>query len=106
MSDAFLIFCSCGSPEEAEKLASVLVDERLAACVNIVHGIHSVYRWNDKIETATEFLLIIKSAADRLAEIQSRLETLHSYDTPEVIAIPIVAGSPKYLAWLRRQIEA
>lgn len=106
MSDAFVIFCTCGSQEEAQTLASVLVSERLAACVNIVPGIQSVYRWNDKIETATEFLLIIKSAADRLDAIQARLETLHSYDTPEVIAVSIVSGSPKYLAWLRRQIEA
>jgi periplasmic divalent cation tolerance protein len=103
MADAFVIFCTCGSSAEAETLAAALVEERLAACVNIVAGIRSVYRWKDKVENGAEFLLIIKSTANRLEAIESRLEALHSYDTPEVIAVPIVSGSEKYLSWLRGQ---
>lgn len=100
MPDAFVIFCTCGSSQEAQALATALVEEHLAACVNIVPEIRSVYRWKGQMETATEVLLIIKSTGDRLAAIQSRLQALHSYELPEVIALPIVSGSESYLAWL------
>lgn len=103
MTDAFVIFCTCGSSQEAQALATALVEEHLAACVNIIPEIRSVYRWQGRVETAGELLLIIKSAGDRLAAIQSRLQALHSYETPEVIALPIVSGSEDYLAWIRDQ---
>lgn len=103
MPDAFVIFCTCGSSQEAETLATALVEEHLAACVNVVPEIRSIYRWQGKVETAGELLLIIKSTGDRLAAIQSRLQALHSYENPEVIALPIVSGSETYLAWLADQ---
>jgi periplasmic divalent cation tolerance protein len=105
MAEAFVIFCTCGSSEEAERLASTLVRERLAACVNIVAGIRSIYRWENKVEDSAEVLLVIKSTGDRLGAIQSRLEALHSYETPELIALPVVAGSERYLSWLKQQTQ-
>lgn len=100
MTDALIVFCTCSSQEEALKLARALVEQEAAACVNIVPAIESVYRWEGQIETAQEFLLIVKSTRERFAALQELIVKLHSYDTPEVIAVPVVAGLPKYLAWL------
>jgi periplasmic divalent cation tolerance protein len=77
------------------------VDARLAACVNILPGaVRSIYRWKGRVESAQERLLLIKTSRKRLAELRAAVERLHSYDVPEFIALPIAAGSPKYLAWL------
>jgi periplasmic divalent cation tolerance protein len=81
-------------------MARALVENRLAACVNIVAGAHSVYRWKGGVEEAAEFLLIIKTSRDRFAEVSAAIERLHSYELPEVIALPVVAGSARYLEWL------
>ncbi len=82
-------------------MAEALVESKLAACVNLLSGIQSVYRWEGKVETAREVLLLIKSTAARFDELRDRITELHSYDTPEVIALPITAGSDKYLDWIR-----
>lgn len=100
MTDALVVFCTCSSREEALKLAKAMVGEGAAACVNIVPAIESVYRWQGQIETAQEVLLLIKTTRQQFVALRDLLVKLHSYDTPEVIAVPIVEGLNKYLAWL------
>lgn len=103
MSEALIVFCTCASREEAERIASTLVDERLAACVNMLQGVHSIYRWQGAVERAEEVLLLIKTTPGQLVHLRDRLEAIHSYDTPEILAIPVAGGSERYLAWLREQ---
>jgi periplasmic divalent cation tolerance protein len=103
MTDSIVLFCSCANEEEARRIAEGLVESRLAACVNLLSGIQSIYRWEDQVETAREVLLLIKSNAERWEELRARITELHSYDTPEIIAVPITAGSEKYLNWIGRE---
>ncbi len=101
MTDKIVVLVTCGRASEAKRIARTLVEKRLAACVNLVSGrIHSVYRWKGKVETAKEHLLVIKSSRRRLPALRREVERLHSYQVPEIIALPIVAGAPAYLAWL------
>jgi len=96
-----VVLVTCGSGREARKIARSVVERRLAACVNILETpVRSIYRWKGKIEEAREFLLVMKSSRSRLAALEAEVERLHSYDLPEFIALPIVDGSQKYLAWL------
>jgi periplasmic divalent cation tolerance protein len=104
MTDALIVFCTCSSREEALKLAHGIVSEDVAACVNILPGGESVYRWQGKIESATEVLLLIKTTHAQFEKLRELIARLHSYETPEVIAVPVVAGSPEYLEWLGAQI--
>jgi periplasmic divalent cation tolerance protein len=106
MTDKIVVFSTCGSEEEAGKLARVLVEARVAACVTIVPGAHSVYRWQGAIESAAEWLLIIKSSRDRFEALRAALEKAHSYEVPEVLAVPVVEGAPNYLNWLEAQLSA
>jgi periplasmic divalent cation tolerance protein len=101
-SNAALVvaFSTAGSPEEARRIATVLVAEQLAACVNIVDHIHSIYRWQGAIESAPESLMLIKTRASLLPAIELRLRELHSYDVPELVAFPIRMGAQPYLDWL------
>jgi periplasmic divalent cation tolerance protein len=97
-----VVLVTCGSRAEAQRIAQKIVARRLAACANILEmPVRSTYRWKGKVEKAQEFLLIIKTSAERLAALEGEVHRLHSYDVPEFIALPIVAGSPRYLAWLR-----
>jgi periplasmic divalent cation tolerance protein len=100
MTDALLVFCTCADHAEASKLAQAIVLDGAAACVNIFPAIESVYRWQGKIETADEILLLIKTTRERFSALRDLIVRLHSYDTPEVIAIPIADGLAKYLEWL------
>jgi periplasmic divalent cation tolerance protein len=93
-------FSTAGSPEEARRIATALVSEQLAACVNVIDNIHSIYRWQEAIESAAESLMLIKTRANLLPAIELRLRELHSYDIPELIAIPIMLGAQPYLDWL------
>ncbi|WP_197703486.1 divalent-cation tolerance protein CutA [Sulfurifustis variabilis] len=86
--------------ETAERIAHALVEERLAACVNLLPAMQSVYRWKGKTQTATEHLLIIKTRTADYPAVERRIRALHPYELPEVITVPIVAGLPAYLAWL------
>lgn len=104
MTDKILAYTTCSDKTEAEKLATYLVEERLAACVSVLPGVKSLYRWQGKIETDEETLIMIKTSRDLLSTVQRLLERLHSYDLPELIAVPIVDGSPNYLAWLEREL--
>jgi periplasmic divalent cation tolerance protein len=100
MTDKIVVFSTCASREEAEKLARLLVERQLAACVSILPNVRSIYRWQGALETADEHLLVIKSARRQFAALSAALERAHSYQVPEVLATPVVAGSAPYLAWL------
>jgi periplasmic divalent cation tolerance protein len=103
MTDLILVLTTVPE-EEAEALARTLVEERLAACVNRVPGLRSTYRWRGQVERADEELLIIKSRADLFASLKHRIVELHSYDVPEIIALPIIEGSEPYVRWLDEEI--
>ncbi len=104
-SDAIVVFMTAADGEEAARLADMLVGAHLAACVQIMPKMESVYRWQGQIERASEVLLIAKTAASKFAELEREVRALHSYDTPEIVAIPIVAGSAAYLEWLFANTE-
>jgi periplasmic divalent cation tolerance protein len=97
---AVVVLSTAGSQDEAERIANALVGERLAACVNLVAPLTSIYRWHGAVERVTEVLLVIKTRKRLVAALVARLGELHSYDVPEAIVLPIVAGARSYLAWL------
>jgi periplasmic divalent cation tolerance protein len=99
-----VLFCTTGSQEEALKIADHLVEARLAACVNIIPSVQSVYRWKNEISRDTEFLMVIKTAAARVSEIEKAVRSLHSYETPELISFNITYGLPEYLKWLEDSV--
>ena len=103
MTDKIVVFSTCGSAEEAERLARKLVEEHLAACVNVVAPVRSFYRWKGAIEDATEWLLIAKTSRENFERLRAALESAHSYELPEVLALPVLDGSPTYLAWLESE---
>ncbi len=103
MSDALLLLSTCPDSETAAQISRALVEERLAACVNCIPGLTSVYRWRGDIHEDGEVLLLIKSTRDRFESLHSRLIELHPYEVPELIALDIVAGHTPYLDWLREQ---
>ena len=105
MTDKIVVISTCESEEEARRLARVLVEAQLAACVNIVAGLRSVYRWKGGVEEADELLLVIKTSRALFEEVRSTLERLHAYEVPEVIALPIVDGSGRYLEWLSNSLK-
>ncbi len=104
MVDAIIVLVTCGSEEEGVKIAHSLVEERLAACVNLISPVRSIYRWEGKIWDEKEWLLIIKTQKDRFEELEKRVKFLHSYSVPEIIGLPIVEGSSAYLNWIRENI--
>jgi periplasmic divalent cation tolerance protein len=105
MTDKIVILSTCESEEEASLIARHLVEQRVAACVNILAGAKSVYRWKDKVEQAPEFLLIIKSRRDLFAAVREHLVKFHSYEVPEVLALAVLDGSDSYLGWLDRELS-
>ena len=102
--DVLLVWCTCPA-DAAGPLAEALVGDRLAACVNRIGPVQSTYRWQGAIESASETLLAIKTTAARFEALQARLRELHPYDLPEIIATPVSAGLPEYLAWVRGSVE-
>ena len=98
--DAIVVFMTAPNVEEATRLAELLIGAHLAACVQILPEMESVYRWEGKIERQSEILLLAKTTTAKFAELEREVRALHSYETPEIIAVPIVAGSSPYLAWL------
>jgi periplasmic divalent cation tolerance protein len=94
-----------GSEEEAERISTALIERRLAACVQVVGPISSRYRWKGEVETAQEWLCLAKTTAARYPELEAAIRELHTYEEPEILATPIVAGSPGYLAWLSDSID-
>ena len=105
MTDKRLVLSTCGSLEEARSIAHALVDRQLAACVNIAPQIESVYRWQGEVETATEWLLLIKTTIDAFDRVREALSELHSYELPECIEISIEDGSAAYLEWIGESVR-
>ena len=105
MADALVVFCTCGDQAQAHLIAEALIEGRLAACVNILSPLYSIYRWQGKVERAEETLLLIKTTSERFPALRDRIADLHTYETPEIIAVPVGDGSEKYLSWLREQVS-
>ena len=100
---ALICFCTCPDAGTAERIATALVDERLAACVNILPGVRSVYRWQDQVERADEQLLLVKTMPEHFERMKTRLLELHPYELPEVLAVEADHGHPDYLLWVAAQ---
>ena len=100
MTNNIVILVTAGSESEAETIAKALVEERLAACVNILNPLRSIYRWEGKVVDDHEWLLVIKTQNERFAAVEEKIKALHSYQLPEIIALPILKGSTPYLHWL------
>lgn len=105
MSEAIVVLVACGTEDEAVEIAHALVEERLAACVNIISPVRSIYRWEGKVWDEKEWLLIMKTQQKRFEDLEKKVKSLHSYSVPEVIALPIVEGSTSYLKWLEEMTE-
>jgi periplasmic divalent cation tolerance protein len=106
MTDKRIVVTTAGSEEEAQKIAHYLVEHRLAACVNIVPQITSIYRWQGKIEEAREWLLLIKTTTQAFAQVRQAITELHSYDLPECVSLAIEDGSVNYLQWIAECVSA
>jgi periplasmic divalent cation tolerance protein len=104
-ASARIVISTAGSPEEAAIIARELVERRLAACVNRLPGLASVYRWQGAVEEADEVLLLIKTSADRLPALEIALRELHSYEVPEFLVLPVAEGSAAYLEWLFASVK-
>ena len=105
MTDKLVVLVTCRSAKEADRIARSLVETRLAACGNILRSpVLSIYRWKEKIESSREVLLVIKTSRRRFSALQAAIKRLHSYEVPEIIALPIAAGSRAYLSWLAESL--
>lgn len=105
MTDCVQVLTTAGSEEEAGRIAERLVERRLAACVQVVGPIVSRYRWQGAVEEAREWQCLAKTTAAAYAAVEAAIREVHSYDEPEIIATPIVAGSPGYLAWIEENVD-
>jgi periplasmic divalent cation tolerance protein len=105
-TDKNVVLVTCGTAKEARRIAHALVERRLAACVNLSSvPVHSIYPWKGKVESAKEFLLMIKTSRKRLGAVTAEVKRLHSYEVPEIIALPISSGSAEYLDWISESIS-
>jgi periplasmic divalent cation tolerance protein len=104
MTDKRIVLCTAGSEDEARNIARYLVAQRLAACANIVPQVESIYRWQGKVESSGEWLLLIKTTAERFPAVRDAIRELHSYELPECVAISIEEGSPGYLEWIEQSV--
>ena len=105
MTDKIVVLTTCASESDAERMARALVEARLAACVNVVPAVRSFYRWKGAIENGQEFLLMIKTSRDLFEALRQEMEKLHPYEVPELLALPVVAGSESYLTWLQGNLR-
>ncbi len=105
MTDKIVVLSTCASEEEAGRIARALVEKRLAACVNVLAGVRSVYRWKNAIEDGQEVLLVIKSSRGHFEELRAEIAKLHSYEVPEIVALPIVDGAETYLEWMDKELS-
>jgi periplasmic divalent cation tolerance protein len=105
MTNKRLVLTTTSSQEEARRIANALVERRLAACVNIVSKIDSIYRWKGKVEEAQEFLLLIKTTESAVENLRDAIQELHSYEVPECIVLPIESGSERYLNWIEESVS-
>ncbi|HUK40835.1 MAG TPA: divalent-cation tolerance protein CutA [Candidatus Acidoferrales bacterium] len=104
MKEFIVVFVTAGTSAEGERLARALVEEGLAACVNRVPGVQSVYRWEGKIKQSDEEMLVIKTCKELFTALEQRVRELHSYEVPEIIALPLIEGNAAYLRWLEQQV--
>ena len=104
MTDKQIVLCMAGSEDEARKIAGCLVERKLAACVNIIPRIQSVYRWQGKVESGQEWLLLIKTSGEMFPEVRNAILSMHSYELPECIAVKIEDGNADYLQWLAESL--
>jgi len=100
-----IVLVTCASVGEARRIGRSVVEKKLAACTNILVGVESIYRWKGKVERAREVLLVMKTTAARLRELESEVKHLHSYEVPEFVVLPIVAGSQEYLEWVGKSVQ-
>lgn len=106
MTDKIVVFVTSGSAKEARRIAKAVVEQRLAACANILEvPVRSVYRWKGKVESARELLLVIKTSRKQFGMLERAIKKIHSYDVPEIIALPIEMGSREYLAWIAESLQ-
>jgi periplasmic divalent cation tolerance protein len=106
MTDKIVVLVTCGSAEEGRRIGHALVAGRLAACVNVAQAaVESIYRWKGRVDSAKEFLMIIKTSRPRFKAVEETVKRLHSYKIPEIIALPIDNGSREYLAWLTDSVR-
>ncbi|MEU9833422.1 divalent-cation tolerance protein CutA [Streptosporangium sp. NPDC048047] len=103
MTSAFEVHVTAGTREEAERICAAAVNDRVAACAQIIGPITSLYRWEGRVELSEEFLILLKTGGDRLDELVSLVKGAHSYETPEIVAVPIEGGLPDYLNWIARE---
>ena len=105
MTDKRIVLTTCGSEADAERVARTLVERRLAACVNIVGGVRSIYRWKDAVENDAELLLIIKTQTSAIETLKAAIAELHSYDVPELVVVAIEDGASAYLDWIGASVS-
>ncbi len=106
MTEYVVVYVTAPGEEEAERIAKTLVENKLAACVNIVRNVRSIYRWQGKIEDENEALMIVKTRRKHFGRVSETVKQLHSYSVPEIIALPVVEGSGEYLAWLGEETKS
>ena len=107
MTDKIVVLVMCGSIREARRIGRALVDQRLVACANILEvPVRSIYRWEGKVESAREILAVLKTSRKRFTAVEREVRRLHSYDVPEIIALPILGGSEGYLRWISESVVA
>jgi periplasmic divalent cation tolerance protein len=105
MTDSQIVLSTCPDRDQAERIADRLLEQRLAACINILPGVQSFYRWQGSIESASEVLLLIKTRSALISEVQATIASLHSYDVPEFLVLSVSGGSEGYLAWLEASLR-
>jgi periplasmic divalent cation tolerance protein len=106
MTEYIQVFTTVGNKTDAEKIARSLVDKKLAACVQIIGPLTSYFHWQGKLDTAGEYLCLIKSRNDLFAELETAIKGLHPYDVPEILAVPVVKGAKEYLDWMAAELHA
>jgi periplasmic divalent cation tolerance protein len=105
MTDKIVVLTTCAAEADAERMARALVEGRLAACVNVVPGVRSFYRWKGEVDSGVEFLLIVKTSRDLFPALGAEMEKLHPYEVPELLALPVVAGAENYLSWFQANLR-
>lgn len=105
MTDKRIVLTTCGSEEEAEKIAHHMIEKRLAACVNVVPKVKSIYRWKDQIESESEWLLLIKTNAGHVSRVREAITVLHSYELPECVVLAMEDGSEPYSNWIDESLK-
>lgn len=105
MTDKVVVLSTCGSSQEATRIARTLVEQRLAACVNVTSPIRSLYRWEGRVCDEEEFLLVVKTSRMLFDRVRRTIEKLHSYQVPEVVCLPMIDASPNYLNWLTASVQ-